>query len=253
MTDFNRYALLLAALGQFLAPALPSLGFGESIGARAVADGIPPELPIGIFFAIWSVIFLGFFAMALLHLQKPDHATRQVAAPLALAGFGNVIWMISAQSIGSVWLDFLLLLPIGFFAWEAAYRLDQTQTYDGSLRSVLYGVTVGMLAGWLTVAVSISVPDVGRWLLGRGPSDAVWQSLWMTLVPAVILATVFANHVSRSGWYFVALGWGLLGIVVNNWTRLETHALAIAAAIVGVYILFRRIRFGASGSYPAKP
>ena len=114
-------------------------------------------------------------------------------------------------------------------------------------------MTVGLLAGWLTVAVSISVPDVGRALLGRGPSDAVWHSLWMALIPATGLAFVFANYVSRNFWYFIALGWGLLGIVVNNWSRLGTHALAIAAAIVGLYILFRRIRFGARGSYPAKP
>ena len=253
MTHMNRFLLVSAALAQFLAPLLPVLGMGETIGDRAIETGIPPELPTGIFFSIWSVIFVGFLLIGILHLRAPDHATQQVSGPLALAGFGNVLWMISAQSIGSVWLDFLLLLPIGFFAWEAAYRLDKTETYDGSLRSILYGVTIGMLAGWLTVAVSISVPDVGRWLLGRGPSDGVWQSLWMALVPATILATVFANYVSRNGWYFVALAWGLLGIVVNNWTRLGTHALAIATAVLGIYILFRRVRFGASGSYPAKP
>lgn len=253
MTHMNRFLLVSAALAQFLAPLLPVLGVGETIGNRAIEGGIPPELPTGIFFSIWSVIFVGFLLIAILHIRAPDHVTRQVSGPLAFAGFGNVLWMISAQSIGSVWLDFLLLLPIGFFAWEAAYRLDKTGTYDGSLRSILYGVTIGMLAGWLTVAVSISVPDVGRWLLGRGPSDGVWQSLWMALVPATILATVFANYVSRNGWYFVALAWGLLGIVVNNWTRLGTHALAIATAVLGAYILFRRVRFGASGSYPAKP
>jgi len=253
MTGLNRFMLLFAALAQFSAPLLPLMGAGETIGARAVAEGIPPELPTGVFFSIWSVIFIGYLVMAILHVRAPDHVTRQLVGPLTLAGLGNAIWMVSAQSIGLIWLDFLLLLPIGFFAWEAAYRLDRTETYNGTLRSILYGVTTGLLAGWLTVAVSISVPDVGRWLLDRGPSDAVWQSLWMTLVPAVVLATVFANHVSRNGWYFVALGWGLLGIVVNNWARLGTHALAIAAAIVGAYILFRRIRFGASGSYPAKP
>jgi hypothetical protein len=253
MTTTNRLFLLLAALGQFAAPLLPLAGIGETIGARAVAEGIPPELPTGIFFSIWSLIFIGYLLTGILHLNSPDNATQQVAGPLALAGFGNVLWMVSAQSIGSVWLDFLLLLPIGFFAWEAAYRLDRTQTYDGSGRSILYGLTTGLLAGWLTVAVSISVPDVGRLLLGREPTDAVWQSLWMALIPATVLAIVFANYVSRSGWYFVALGWGILGIVVNNWTRLGTHALAIAAAIVGAYILFRRIRFGARGSYPAKP
>lgn len=247
-----RFILLLVALAQFAAPLLPLLGVGQSIGDRAVAEGVPPELPVGVFFSIWSVIFIGFLVIAFWHWRDPDHATRQLAAPLALAGTGNVLWMVSAQSIGSVWLDLALLFPIGFFAWEAAYRLDRTEAYDGTLRSIVCGLTVGLLAGWLSVAVSISVPDAGRALLGRGPSELVWQSLWMALIPAIVLAVVFANYVSRNAWYFVALGWGLLGIVVNNWVRLETHALAIATAVVGAYVLFRRIRFGASGSYPAK-
>lgn len=160
--------------------------------------------------------------------------------------------MLSAQGLGAVWLDFLLLLPIAFFTWEAAYRLDRCSGYDGTARNILYGLTVGLFAGWLTVALSISVPDVARFALARGVSDAVWQSLWLALLPATVLAAIFANYVSRNGWYFVALGWGLLGIAVNNWARLETHALAIATVLVGSYLLLRRIRFGASGSYSGK-
>ncbi|MEM7458709.1 MAG: hypothetical protein AAF331_04520 [Pseudomonadota bacterium] len=243
---------LLIVLAQFFVPLLPQFGIGLSIGDRAIAQGVPPELPTGAFFSIWGIIFLGLVLTAALHMREESHASRRIAPPLMLAAFGNLIWMICAQSLGLVWLDFMLLLPIAFFTWEAAYRLDQTETYDGTPRSILHGLTVGLFAGWLTVAVSISVPDVGRWVLGRGPSDYVWHSLWMTLIPATVLAFAFANYVSRNGWYFVALGWGLLGIIVNNWARLGTHALAIATACVGFYILLRRMRFGARGSYPDK-
>jgi len=243
---------LAVVLAQFLVPVLPVFGIGMTIGDRAVADGIPPELPTGVFFSIWGMIFLGLFLTAVLHMRSSDYTSTRIAPPLTLAAFGNLIWMVSAQSLGFAWLDFLLLLPIAFFTWEAAYRLDRAGNFDGTPRSILHGLTVGLFAGWLTVAVSISVPDIGRWLLGRGVSDAVWQSLWMTLIPASVLAFVFANYVSRNGWYFVALAWGLFGVVVNNWLRLETHALAIAAALIGLYILLRRVRFGARGSYPAK-
>ncbi|MEO1553022.1 MAG: hypothetical protein AAFR82_03745 [Pseudomonadota bacterium] len=239
-------------MAQFFVPLLPQFGIGTSIGDRAVAYGIPPELPTGIFFSIWGIIFLGLVATAWLHMRAETHASRRIAPPLMLAAFGNLVWMLSAQSFGQVWLDFLLLLPIAFFTWEAAYRLDRTGAYDGTLRSILHGLTVGLFAGWLTIAISISVPDLARWMLGRAPTDHVWHSLWLALIPAALLAFAFANHVSRNGWYFAALAWGLLGIVVNNWTRLGTHALAVAAVVVGLYILLRRIRFGARGSYPAK-
>jgi hypothetical protein len=243
---------LLVAILQFAIPALPAFGIGESIGDRAVVAGIPPELPLGIFFSIWSFIFFGLIGIAVLHMRDPDAATESLAPPLMLAAIGNIFWMLSAQGLGYAWLDFILLLPILFFTWEAAYRQDRTGRYDGQPRTILYGLTVGLFAGWLTVAVSISVPDLARSMLGRGPTDAVWQSLWMTLIPSVILASVFANYVSRNFWYFVALGWGLLGIVANNWVRTDMHWLAIVTAFIGLYVLFRRIRFGARGSYPAK-
>lgn len=253
MNPITKLAFILVALGQFIAPALPALGLGKTIGSRAVAEGIPPELPTGIFFSIWSVIFIGFLITAILNWRAPDYVTERIAFPLMMAGLGNVLWMVCAQSFGWPWLDLILLAPILYFAWIAGYRLDQTNTYDGTARSILYGVTVGLLAGWLSVAVSISVPDFGRWALDRGPTDAVWQSFWMTFIPAVSLAFVFANYISRNGWYFVALGWGLTGIIVNNWTRTETHWLAITAAIIAINVLYRRMRFGARGSYPAKP
>jgi hypothetical protein len=247
----TRFLFMPIVLAQFLVPLLPQLGIGQTIGVRAVADGVPPELPIGVFFSIWGVIFLGLVLIAYLQLRRPDHAGRRIAPPLMMAAFGNLLWMLSAQTLAWVWLDFLLLLPIAFFTWEAAYRLDRTESYNGTLRSILYGLTVGLFAGWLTVAVSISVPDVVRAVLDRGASDAVWQSLWMALVPAVALAYVFASHVSRNGWYFVALAWGLLGVAVNNWVRLETHALALVTLAVAGYVLLRRMRYGARGSYPA--
>lgn len=243
---------LLVAVAQFFVPVLPQMGIGETIGDRAVAEGIPPELPLGVFFSIWGVVFLGLLALAVRNLMSRDYATEQLVLPLTLAAFGNVLWMLSAQGFGLVWLDFLLLLPILFCTWWAAYRQDRLARYDGTPWRILIGLTVGLFAGWLTVAVSISVPDFGRWILARGPTDAVWQSLWMTLVPAIVLAALFANRVSRNLWYFVAVGWGLFGVVMNNWARTGTQWLAIVTAVIALYVLFRRLRFGARGSYPDK-
>ena len=252
MSGLLKILFLLGAIAQFFVPVLPQMGLGETIGDRAVADGIPPELPLGIFFSIWGVIFIGLFVLALKSLLSSDPLIDALVPPLTVAVIGNVIWMLSAQMFGLVWLDFVLLLPILAATWWAAYRQDRYGRYDGTPLRILIGLTVGLFAGWLSVAVSISVPDVGRWLLSRGPTDAVWHSLWMTLVPAVVLAILFANRVSRNLWYFVAVGWGLFGIVMNNWSRTGTGWLAIITAVIALYVLFRRLRFGARGSYPDK-
>lgn len=249
MSNIARFALLPIAIAQFAAPALPALGFGETIGARATGDGIPPELPLGAFFGIiWTVIFSAYLIVALIAILKPRHLTDHIAPPLALAGIGNVVWMISSQTIGLVWLDLLLLLPILFAIWEAAIRLDRVGGFDGTGRRLLLCVLVGLLSGWISAAVSISVPDTARYFFGRGATDNVWQSLWMALGTASVLAFLFARFVSRSLWFFVALGWGLLGITLNNWTRTDLHGLAIATAIIGVLIISYRWRKGAYGS-----
>lgn len=248
MNNLARTALIPIAVMHFLAPFLPSLGFGQTMAVRAVSEGIPPELPLGLFFSIWGVIFIAYLGLAVIANLRPAFVEDHLAAPLALAGIGNIVWMISAQSLGYVWLDFLLLIPILLCAWEAAYRLDVIGGFDGTGRRLLTCLVVGLMAGWLSVAVSISLPDVARWLLGRGVSDAIWQSLWLALVPAAGLAWIFSSRVSHSLWYFAALGWGLVGIISNNWLRTETHALAIAAFVIGWIVIGRRLRYGASGA-----
>ncbi|MEM1037437.1 MAG: hypothetical protein AAGI14_11825 [Pseudomonadota bacterium] len=243
----GRYALFPIAIAQFAAPALPAMGFGETIGDRATGPGIPPELPLGVFFAIWGIIFTAYLGVAIVAIAKPNIVYDKVAGPLALAGIGNVIWMISAQSFGLSWLDFLLLWPILFVAWEAAYRLHKVGGFNGTGRRLLLCLVVGLLAGWLAVATSISAPEVLRDAFGRGPTDNPWQSLWTALVLAAILAYLFARYVSASLWFYVALSWGLLGIIMNNWTRTEMHALAIMTAVIGLIVIRLRLHLGSEG------
>ena len=161
---------------------------------------------------------------------------------------GNVIWMLSRQMLGIEWLELLILLIVVYGSWLAAYRVDRIGGWDGTFFRLGVCALVGLLAGWASVAVSISIPGIVRDVSSLNPTDSVWISLWCALVPATLMAWAFASRISHSGWYFVALGWGLLGIVDNNLTRTGTHGLGIAAACVGLYIIWRRIRFGASGS-----
>lgn len=248
MRDFARKTLIVIALLQFAAPLLPLAGFGETMGVRAVEGGIPPELPLGLFFSIWSVIFLGYLWLAIAALRAPDTVSAVILAPLWLAGLGNVVWMVSAQLIGLAWLDFLLLVPILLMAWEAAQRLELTGGGGRSVNGHISELVTGLLAGWLAVAVSISVPDVVRTVFGYGASDYVWPSLWLALVPAAGLAWLFASRFSQSWWFFAALAWGLIGVFANNWFRTQTHALALAVFVFGLYVLWRRARYGAQGA-----
>lgn len=237
--------LLIAAILQWAAPLLPLAGIGETVGSQAREGGIPPELPLGIFFSIWSVIFTLYLVFAALAVFNRSYLEEHVGPPLLAAGTGNVVWMLSAQMIGNEWLNFALLLPIVAFSWIAAHRLHLMGGWDGTRRRLVALALAGLLAGWSSVAVSISVPRLVRMMAGLEASDHVWLSLWCALLPAGFFAWAFAARISRNLWFFAALGWGLTGIVLNNWTRTGLHGLAIVAAVFGLYVLWRRLRYGA--------
>ncbi|MGB3625308.1 MAG: hypothetical protein WA989_05765 [Henriciella sp.] len=249
MKNRNAFLLLAVAILQWIAPRLPALGLGKTQGFRATADGIPPELPPGIFFSIWGVIFLAYTGFALLAVFRPSYLTERLTGPLIIAGAGNVAWMVCAQLLGNDWLNALILLPILIFSWEASHRLHRMGGWDGTGERFLAGLVSGLLSGWLVVALSISLPELVRDIRGLGVSDQVWVSLWITLITAGLLAWVYRTQVSRGWWFYVALAWGLSGVVLNNWTRLDLHWLAFIAACAGAYIIGSRIASGARPSF----
>ena len=242
-------ALLVVAIAQFLAPVLPAIGIGEPIGTRGDVAVRPPELPPGPFFSIWGVIFLSYLIFAFLSLWKPGYLEHKLAMPLLLAGAGNVTWMVSAQSIVNQYADFVLLLPILACVWLAARRLHRMGGFDGTLARLNACILTGLFSGWITAAMSISVAATWREVAGLGPSDHVWVSLWLALLSAGLLAWAFASRISASLFYFVALGWGIAGIAVNNWYLTHLHWLSAAAALFGLFILWRRLRYGARPAF----
>ncbi len=239
-----RYALIVAAIGQFLVPALPNLiGLGTPIGDAARADygGFPPEQPAGIAFAIWGVIFSFYAAFALAALLGTNETLRRVGAPLAAAGLFNMLWMFSAQTINLQLLNFALLFPIAYFAFRAANAFESVRGMGGTPVKLIADAATGLLSGWITVALAISVPLTIRTLTGLGASDYPWQMLFLTLATAAFGAWVFTTYVSRSLWYFGALGWGVACIAINNWFTTGMHPLAVTAAGAAILILRWRL------------
>lgn len=252
----DRKLLLPIAIVQLLSAYLPTaLDIAPSIGERAIADGIPPELPLGIFFAIWGPIFLAYIGFAIYAWRNETELTRRLSRPLALVGLGTAIWMPVQQIIGNPVLDLLTLLPIGWAAWLAAHRFDTMRGLGGSIIKWTADVLTGLLSGWLTVAIAISVPRAGRYMLGQGPTDSEWISLWSVLGVISTATWVYKNRISRTIWYYVAAGWGLLGIVMNNWLRTDFGYFLWITLFFGLWLIYRRWSTGAIGStstYPAQ-
>lgn len=233
------WALAAVTVLQPLAGALaPAFGIGIPTGERATEGGIPPELPPGIFFAIWSVIFLGFGVCAAIVLMQRERP-QGWAWPLALAGTGNIIWMLQNQLIGLKALDFLIIVGILPFAATALKRA-LVEAAPGS--PSIPAIVSGLLTGWLSVATAISLPPFARTLLSHGPTDAVWGYATLTVVIALTLVLLVR---ARAGWSLACLAsvaWGLTGLVLNNFERTELRMIGwlFAAALAFVAILALR-------------
>lgn len=241
--------LVVVAILQWTVPLLPLAGIGQTVGEQAVEGGRPPELPPGIFFSIWSIIFLLYTVFAGLAVTRPRFLESHLAVPLLAAGLGNVAWMLSAQMIGSDALNLLLIVPILLFAWEASHRLHRMGGFDGTLRRLNAAALTGLLSGWATVALSISLPRLVRDLRGLGPSDEVWISLWIALIMAGMLTWLYAVRVSRGLFFFIALSWGLAGIAVNNWSLTGMGWLSAATVLAWAVIMWRRLTKGARAAF----
>lgn len=210
-------------------------GIGTAIGERARENGIPPELPLGIFFSIWSIIFLLYAVCAVMSFRaQPGSALDRATTPLIIAGAGNVAWMMSNQLVGYRPLDLALIaVLLAIAVW--AVRAGQS----GRERSLLVDAETGLLAGWLTAATSISFAPALRTFTGHGATDAVWGYAALTGGAALVFVIAIWRRFFTNIWYLVALGWGVLGLVLNNLQRTDLTLIGYGfAALIAVILLY---------------
>ena len=245
-----KHILVLIAFAQFLVAGVPrAAGWTEGVGARALEAGIRPELPPGLFFAIiWNVIFVLFLIYAIGAARRDAYTDQKMTPGLIATGGLIIIWMLSAQFLQNIWIDLLLLFPVLGLAWNVSRDLDILGGFDGTGERLVLCAFTGLLSGWITTAVSISIPEALAHALGHGSSDFVWRYLWLTLGCASVLAFGFTRWISRSVWFFVGLGWGIVGIAVNNLSRLDMPLLGYITIAAGVVIIYRRLAKGARGA-----
>lgn len=243
-----RFALLpLAALQLASAYAPSALGY-PSIGTRATQNGIPPELPLGVFFSIWGIIFAAYIAFGIYAVRNDSELSRRLSGPLAGCGVAAAMWMPVQQIIGNPLLDLFLIAPILYASWLAAYRFDTMRGMGGSAIKWTADLLTGLFSGWATVALSISVPRAGRHALNLGPTDAEWISFWSVLATLSIATFIYKRRISATYWYYWAAAWGLLGIMLNNWLRTGFGYFGWITLFFGLWLIYRRFSTPANGA-----
>ncbi|MCI4644088.1 MAG: hypothetical protein MRY64_04835 [Hyphomonadaceae bacterium] len=237
-------ALIQMALALFLHD-LPGLPDTASIdGAQR-----PPELPPAEFFVpVWVVIFAGYTGFAIWAWREEVHVTLRLATPLAVVGVGCIFTLgLQASNITS-----LAALPVltgtGLAAALACQRFDQMRGMGGSPGKWVADLTTGLICGWLALTVTLGLMAALRAMFGLGQTDAPWQMLLLTLILFAGLVWLCFHRVTRSPYLILALLWGLAGIVANLWWQAGLNAPAVIVGIFSLWLIRRRLRFGASGA-----
>jgi len=243
-----RFFLLPVAMLQLVSAYLPMQMGYPSIGTRATENGIPPELPLGPFFAIWGIIFLTYTLFGIYALRNDTELSRRLSGPLVASGLATAVWMPIQQIIANPVIDLVLLGPLIWYSWLAAYRFDTMRGLGGSPIKWTSDVLTGLLSGWATVAVAISVPLAWRYIFNQGPTDSEWLAFWSVLLTISIATWVYKDHISRTYWYYWAAAWGLLGILLNNWLRTGFGYFGWITLFFGVWLIYRRLTTVAYGA-----
>ncbi len=216
MSDTRRQILnVVTAIAQAVAPAMPALGIGISVGAR---DGVasPLEVPAGYAFSIWGVIFLLGLIYAVqqaLPSAKTSSLYREIGDGAWMLFGLSTAWMVVAQLNGpnavlAVIIVIMLVISLRILAAAWDNRGD-------TARAVVMPL-FGLYAGWLTLATALNISGVLR-DFGLAPFDLPdWQYASLVLLAATLVAVPVLVRVRGLVWYAAAAVWGLAAVAVKD-------------------------------------
>jgi len=191
-------------------------------------------VPPGVFFAIWGLVIIGSWAIALLGWTRSGAQTVDVVAwPLVIAQAGFSVWLLFAhlrathpavQAIGTV-------LTFGVMLASLLVALARLRDAQGRYRWLIAGAT-GLFAGWSSAAIWLNIVTV---LPGTWGDSSVVQAVAVAGAAVTALSVIRAL---RPAWsYAGAVIWALIGIVISaeRFGAWPPSAVAlIGIAIVGV-------------------
>lgn len=215
--------LLLATLAFAAAPSVTPPFTGYDPGLFPVRIERPSIQPAGYAFSIWGFIFLWLLVSAVAGLWRRADTTW--ARPF--------LPHLAALLLGTAWLAIAPLYPIAatitITVMAACTWAAFLGAADGSDRW-LQQAPLGLFAGWLTAAASVSN---GILLGGYGWLSDTGAALAMLAI-ALVVALIIQSRRPQMPSYSAAVIWACIGVAVVNW---QPNPTAAWAAIAGALVL----------------
>jgi hypothetical protein len=216
---------------------------GQTTGEVLTKDPIHFQ-PAGWTFSIWSLIYLLLALFVVYSFLPPGRATRRVtrvAPAFLVANAANVAWIVLWH--WEQWAGTLVAMVVLVAALGVVY-LGLRRGHGGRIQPptaerLMVWTPFSVYLGWVTVAllanVAVWLDRTGRELWGMDPR---WTAV--TLAFAAVLATAVMAIWERDPAYALAVGWGLLGIAVEQWDRskLVSGMAALAVVLVAALAVF---------------
>ncbi|MEQ8746638.1 hypothetical protein [Pyruvatibacter sp.] len=243
MSDERRQVLnIVTAISQALAPAMPALGFGITVGAR---DGVssPLEVPAGYAFSIWGLIFLLgliYAVMQALPSARTSPLYRAIGTGTWMLFGLSTAWMLVAQFEGPnivLATIIVIMLVISLRILVVAFKTgDETRN---TVRQTVVLPLLGLYAGWLTLATALNVSGVLRDYALAPFGLQEWQYVALVLGAAALVAVPMLLRLRGLIWYAAAAIWGLVGIILKAYPLAapEAYVAYVAAAITTLLLL----------------
>jgi len=230
-------AELLCVYGTLLGSGVFGSHVSQVGGAAFAADAtlIAPAVPA---FAIWSVVYLGLFAVAI-WFWLPDERAAARLGPVAWLVIGsmllNAAWILVVQAgwiAASVAVIVALVVDLGLLV----DRLGSTSPRS-RVEAVVIDGTFGLYLGWVCVAtcanVAAALVAAGVPATGTGPQVATVS----VLVVVGLLGLYLSRRMPGQLGIPVGMIWGLAWIAYNRSHGTPVSmSVALAAAVVGAWI-----------------
>lgn len=223
---------VMAATLAFVFSPLYSGGFGGfPADLFPVPQEDPPVQPAGYAFAIWSVIYLWLLASAGFGLVRRDSdpGWDRVRWPLIVSLVAGAPWIAVAMTNAVVATVLIwVMLIAALVALRAAVAAGDVWWL---------AAPVGLYAGWLTAASSVSI---GLILGGFGLTGEI-AAAWIALVIALILAVTMLRR-APSLTYALAVAWALIAVAVTNASGAGLLAAGAALGALAMLAVALRLR-----------
>lgn len=224
MTRSIPFMVLAAAIGFVLAPFFTPSFTGYDPSQFPVPIVRPAIQPAGYAFSIWGVIYLWLILHAGFGLWKRGDDAAWHPSRLPLLG---------ALVLGCVWLAIAVSAPLTATAailLMAAFALTSFLTAPTDRDRWLLSAPLGMFAGWLTAAASVSLGVV---LAGYGWLSDTGSALTMLGI-VLLVGLLVQSRRPRMPIYGATVVWAVIGVIVANW---GSNAVVAYSAIAGAIVM----------------